>query len=276
MEEDSQEEIISIVNSIFEVSNFTKTEFSLEFRIDDIEFKSKFEGLARRMENMSFVCRLEEIDGHRVEQIDAAITKANATKGVPTMIISRTVKGKSLEHMEDNPIWHGKAPASDIVPIINLELDSQFMIAPSIIAGDMTNLENEIKRCVSGRADYIHLDVMDGQFVPNKTFDHLKIKELRPLTVIPFDTHLMINEPVKHIRDYIDAGSDIITVHAEVTDESSFGEIHDLLKQNQIGIGFAINPDTELLALLQYLQVVDENHHQVQQTIHHERLLILH
>jgi transketolase len=56
----------------------------------------------------------------------------------------------------------------------------------------------------------------------------------------------MINEPVKHVKDYIDAGSDIITVHAEVTDESSFGEIHDLLKQNQVGVGFAINPDTEL------------------------------
>jgi transketolase len=97
-----------------------------------------------------------------------------------------------------------------------------------------------------GRADYIHLDVMDGQFVPTKTFDHLKIKELRPLTVIPFDTHLMINNPEKHIQNYIDAGSDIVTVHAEVTDESSFGEIHDVLKQNQIGVGFAINPETEL------------------------------
>jgi len=110
----------------------------------------------------------------------------------------------------------------------------------------MTNLENEVKRCISGRADYIHLDVMDGQFVPTKTFDHVKIKELRPLTVIPFDSHLMINDPVKHVGNYIDAGSDIITVHAEVTDESSFGEIHDLLKQNQVGIGFAINPDTDL------------------------------
>ncbi|KAF6246880.1 ribulose phosphate epimerase [Nitrosopumilus sp. b3] len=194
----------------------------------------------------SFGWNVIEIDGHRVEQISAAITKANATKGVPTMIISRTIKGKSVEHMEDNPQWHGKAPDSDVVPIINSELDSQFMIAPSIIAGDMTNLENEIKRCVSGRADYIHLDVMDGQFVSTKTFDHNKIKELRPLTVIPFDSHLMINEPVKHVQDYIDAGSDIITVHAEVTDESSFGEIHDLLKQNQVGVGFAINPDTEI------------------------------
>ncbi|MFB5620042.1 MAG: transketolase, partial [Nitrosopumilus sp.] len=97
----------------------------------------------------SFGWNVIEIDGHRIEQIDAAIAKANATKGVPTIIISRTIKGKSIEHMEDNPQWHGKAPDSDVVPMINLELDSQFMISPSIIAGDMTNLENEIKRCVS-------------------------------------------------------------------------------------------------------------------------------
>ena len=194
----------------------------------------------------SFGWNVIEIDGHRIEQIDAAITKAKATKGMPTIIISRTVKGKSVEHMEDNPQWHGKAPDSNVVPIINDELDSQFMIAPSIIAGDMTNLENEIKRCVSGKASYIHLDVMDGQFVPNKTFDSTKIKELRPLTVIPFDSHLMINDPLKHVRDYVDAGSDIITVHAEVTDESSFGEIHDILRQNQVGVGLAINPDTSL------------------------------
>ncbi|EGG41934.1 ribulose-phosphate 3-epimerase [Candidatus Nitrosarchaeum limnium SFB1] len=194
----------------------------------------------------SFGWNVIEIDGHRIEQIDAAITKANSTKGIPSIIIARTIKGKGVEHMEDNPQWHGKAPDSDVVPLINLELDSQFMIAPSIIAGDMNNLENEVKRCVAGRADYIHLDVMDGQFVQTKTFDHRKIKELRPLTVIPFDTHLMINEPVKHVREYVDAGSDIITIHAEVCNESSFGEIHDLLKQHQVGVGLAINPDTEL------------------------------
>ncbi|MDX1441644.1 MAG: ribulose-phosphate 3-epimerase [Nitrosopumilaceae archaeon] len=194
----------------------------------------------------SFGWNVLEIDGHRIEQIDSAISKALATKGVPTIIISRTIKGKSVEHMEDNPAWHGKAPDNDVVPLINLELDSQFMIAPSIIAGDMTNLENEVKRCVNGRADYIHLDVMDGNFVPAKTFDHKKIKELRPLTVIPFDSHLMISEPEKHVRDYVEAGSDIVTVHAEVCDESSFGEIHDLLKQNQVGVGLAINPDTDL------------------------------
>ena len=194
----------------------------------------------------SFGWNVIEINGHRVEQIDAAITKAKTTKGMPTIIISRTVKGKSIEHMEDNPQWHGKAPDSDVVPVILDELDSQFMIAPSIISGDMNNLENEVKRCVSGRSDYIHLDVMDGKFVPNKTFDHNKIKELRSFTVIPFDSHLMITEPERHIKDYIAAGSDIITVHAEVTDENSFGEIHDVLKQHQVGVGLAINPDTDL------------------------------
>jgi transketolase len=194
----------------------------------------------------SFGWNVIEVDGHRIEQISNAIDRAKKIKGLPTIIIARTIKGKAVEHMEDNPQWHGKAAKPEFVPIIEQELESQFMIAPSIIAGDMTNLEKEIKRCVVGRADYIHLDVMDGQFVPNKTFDHIKIKQLRPLTVIPFDTHLMINEPVKYVKDYIDAGSDIITVHTEVCNESSFGEIHDLLKSNQVSIGLAINPDTEL------------------------------
>ena len=194
----------------------------------------------------SFGWNVIEVDGHRIEQISNAIDRAKKIKGLPTIIIARTIKGKAVEHMEDNPQWHGKAAKPEFVPIIEQELESQFMIAPSIIAGDMTNLEKEIKRCVDGRADYIHLDVMDGQFVPNKTFDYIKIKQLRPLTVIPFDTHLMINEPVKYVRDYIDAGSDIITVHTEVCNESSFGEIHDLLKSNQVSIGLAINPDTEL------------------------------
>ncbi|HSD04607.1 MAG TPA: ribulose-phosphate 3-epimerase [Nitrosopumilaceae archaeon] len=187
-----------------------------------------------------------EIDGHRVEQITKAVKSALQTKGTPSIIVSRTVKGKGVEHMEDNPKWHGVAPNPKIAPIIDLELDCQFLISPSIIAGDMTNLENEVKRATHGRADFIHLDVMDGQFVQNTTFDHNKIKELRSITSIPFDAHLMINEPVKHVRNYVEAGSDIITVHAEVCNESSFGEIHDVLRANDVSVGLAINPDTEL------------------------------
>lgn len=187
-----------------------------------------------------------EIDGHRIEQIEKAINTALQAKGTPSIIVARTIKGKSVEHMEDNPKWHGVAPNPQISPIIDLELDCQFLISPSIIAGDMTNLENEVKRATHGRSDFIHLDVMDGIFVPNKTFDYEKIKQLRPITPIPFDTHLMINEPVKYVKNYVDAGCDIITVHAEVCDESSFGEIHDILRSNGVGVGLAINPDTEL------------------------------
>ncbi len=194
----------------------------------------------------SFGWNVLEIDGHRIEQISKAVNSALQTKGAPTIIISRTIKGKSVEHMEDNPKWHGVAPNPQMSPIIDLELDCQFLISPSIIAGDMMNLENEVKRASLARADFIHLDVMDGVFVPNTTFDHEKIKQLRPITPIPFDTHLMITEPVKHVKNYVDAGSDIITVHAEVCDESSFGEIHDILRSNSVSVGLAINPDTEL------------------------------
>ena len=194
----------------------------------------------------SFGWNVLEINGHRIEQISKAVNSALQTKGTPTIIVSRTIKGKSVEHMEDNPKWHGVAPNPEISPIIDLELDCQFLISPSIIAGDMTNLENEVKRDALARTDFIHLDVMDGMFVPNKTFDYEKIKQLRPITPIPFDTHLMINEPVKYVKNYVDAGCDIITVHAEVCDESSFGEIHDILRSNEVSSGLAINPDTEL------------------------------
>ena len=77
-----------------------------------------------------------EIDGHRIEQISDALHQAKKTKGVPTIIIARTIKGKAVEHMEDNPAWHGKAPAPDLAPIVKSELGMQFSIASmKIIAG---------------------------------------------------------------------------------------------------------------------------------------------
>lgn len=187
-----------------------------------------------------------EIDGHRIEQIDDAVRHARSVKGLPTIIIARTIKGKGVEHMEDNPQWHGKAASPDVVPLIHQEIDSQFMIAPSIIAGNMSDLAGEVKRCVAGRADYIHLDVMDGKFVPATTFDHGVISELRPLTTIPFDAHLMIEDPEQQVGQYVQAGCDIITVHAEVCDGASFGRIHEYLQKNRVGTGLAINPDTEI------------------------------
>ena len=185
-----------------------------------------------------------EVDGHRIEQLDGALRRALAHRGGPVIIISRSVKGRGVEHMEDNPQWHGKAPSHQTVPIILRELESQAAVAPSIIAGDMTRLDREVSRCQDAGADYVHLDVMDGEFVPNTTFDHAKIRELRPITDIPFDTHLMISKPVRRVRRYAEAGSDIITVHAEACDASEFGEILDYLHSNDVGAGIAVNPAT--------------------------------
>lgn len=194
----------------------------------------------------AFGWNVMEVDGHRIEQIDTAISKAKQVSGQPTIIIARTIKGKGVQHMEDNPQWHGKAPSPTMVPIILDELKSQTAMAPSIIAGDMTRLDLEVKRCDGAGPDCIHMDVMDGIFVPVVTFGHEKLRELRPLTDIPFDSHLMISEPVKHVKKYAEAGSDIITVHAEACDVSEFGEIHDYLKSVNVGVGIAVNPETSI------------------------------
>lgn len=194
----------------------------------------------------SFGWNVIDIDGHKIEQIDKAIKESKKTKNTPTIIIAHTIKGKGIKHMEQNPNWHGQAPKHEFLPIINTELELQFMISPSIIAGSSIDLEHKIKACEDAKADCIHLDVMDGIFVKNKTFNFKKIKELRKITTLPFDVHLMISNPLTHMKKYIDAGSDIISVHAESCNESSFGEIHDMLINNNVGIGLAINPETQL------------------------------
>ena len=187
-----------------------------------------------------------EIDGHRIEQVSDALRRAGQARGVPTAIVARTVKGNGVEHMADNPAWHGRAPKPQIAPLVDDELDSQTMVAPSIIAGDMADLAGEVARCDRGGADYVHLDVMDGKFVPATTFGADKVAELRPLTLLPFDVHLMIAEPARQIAPYVDAGADIVTVHAEVCDEAAFGEMHDALRAAGVGVGLAINPATDL------------------------------
>jgi transketolase len=187
-----------------------------------------------------------EIDGHKVEQIIDALNKTSSVQDKPTIIIANTIKGNGIKHMANVPQWHGKAPPNKHTPLLLEELDSEFLIAPSIIAGRRENYEEKVRAAERGGADIIHLDVMDGKFVPNITFFAETIKKLRHITSLPFDAHLMIENPLEHIDEYIDARCDIITVHAEACDENIFTQINHKLLSNGISPGIAINPSTDL------------------------------
>ncbi len=195
---------------------------------------------------LAFNWNVIEINGHKVEQIIDALNKAKNVKEKPTIIIANTIKGNGIKHMANSPQWHGKAPPSKQLPILFEELEGEVFIAPSIIAGEKENYEEKIRRAETNDADMIHLDVMDGKFVPNITFFADTIKKLRPVTRLPFDAHLMIEKPLDHVDEYIDAGCDIITVHVETCKEDEFLIINDKLLTNGISPGIAINPDTEV------------------------------
>ena len=111
---------------------------------------------------------------------------------------------------------------------------SSIKIAPSILSADFSQLGNEIKRLEDGGADMIHVDVMDGHFVPNLTIGPSVIKALRNYTKLPFDVHLMIAPVHKYIKNYAEAGADIITIHPEATDnlKQSINHIKKLRKKS--------------------------------------------
>jgi transketolase len=194
---------------------------------------------------IAFNWNVIEIDGHRVEQVIDAVNKSLEVKGKPTIIIANTVKGYGVKHMTNNPQWHGKAPPRRQTPILLEELECEFMIAPSIIAGGKENYEEKIRNAERGGADMIHLDVMDGKFVPNFTFLADTIGKLRKITSMPFDAHLMIEDPASAIDEYIDARCDIVTVHAEACTPQEFAEMSKKLILKGISPGLAINPATE-------------------------------
>ena len=131
----------------------------------------------------------------------------------------------------------------------------KIQISPSILSADFSQLGNEIKRLEEGGADMIHVDVMDGHFVPNLTIGPPAIKALRNYTKLPFDVHLMISPVHKYIKDYANAGADIITIHPEATDNlvNSINHIKELKKK----VGVALNPDTEIDVIINLLDQID-------------------
>ena len=131
----------------------------------------------------------------------------------------------------------------------------KIQISPSILSADFSQLGNEIKRLEDGGADMIHVDVMDGHFVPNLTIGPPVIKSLKKHSTILFDVHLMISPVHKYIEVYAKAGADIITIHPEATDnlKSSISKIKELNKK----VGISLNPETKIDVITEYLHEVD-------------------
>ena len=131
----------------------------------------------------------------------------------------------------------------------------KIQISPSILSADFSQLGNEIKKLEEGGADLIHVDVMDGHFVPNLTIGPPVIKALRKYTKLPFDVHLMISPVHKYIKNFADAGSDIITIHPEATKDLKESIL--LIKELNKKVGISLNPNTEINVIESQLNNID-------------------
>ncbi len=128
-------------------------------------------------------------------------------------------------------------------------------IAPSILSADFSQLTEEIQKVEEAGADLIHLDVMDGHFVPNLTFGPPVIASIRKVTRLPFDVHLMIEKPERSIQAFVDAGSDFITVHAEA--EIHLNRTIAFIKEKGLKAGVSINPATPLCLIEEIIRDID-------------------
>ena len=131
----------------------------------------------------------------------------------------------------------------------------KIQISPSILSADFSQLGSEIKKLEEGGADLIHVDVMDGHFVPNLTIGPPVIKSLRKYTNLPFDVHLMISPVHKYIKNFSDAGSDIITIHPEATEDVK--DSIDLIKSLGKKVGLSLNPDTPIEIIENYFEEIN-------------------
>jgi ribulose-phosphate 3-epimerase len=130
-------------------------------------------------------------------------------------------------------------------------------VAPSILSADFSCLDREIKKIELAGADMIHIDVMDGHFVPNITIGPVVVKYIRKVTKLPLDVHLMIEKPQKFIDAFVAAGSNMITLHIETINTTNFKLQAAHLKKKNIKVGISLNPATPLTKIKELLQYVD-------------------
>ena len=133
---------------------------------------------------------------------------------------------------------------------------NKIIIAPSILSSDFANLESEIKKLEKNGADWVHVDVMDGHFVPNLTIGAPVVKALRRVTNIPLDVHLMIENPEKYIQDFALAGSDIITFHYEAS-KNNVDDLIAMIRSYGKKVGISIKPKTKVSEIEKYIKDVD-------------------
>ena len=131
------------------------------------------------------------------------------------------------------------------------------LVSPSILSSDFSSLYEDVLSVKMAGADWIHYDVMDGHFVNNISFGALIIKSIAKRVGLFCDVHLMIEEPLKYINDFIDAGASLVTVHLETIDDKKFEEFLNICHKNNVKVGLSIKPNTDVKKLDKYLKNID-------------------
>ncbi len=134
-------------------------------------------------------------------------------------------------------------------------MDKNIKIAPSILAANALSLGEDVKKVEDAGAEYLHIDIMDGHFVPNLSFSPDTVRALRKVSNLVFDVHLMISEPRKYIRQFAEAGADIITIHKETTDDAS--EMADFIHSFGVKAGISVKPETDIESIRGFIDKYD-------------------
>lgn len=134
---------------------------------------------------------------------------------------------------------------------------TKIIVSPSILSADFANLERDIQLVENNGADWIHVDVMDGHFVPNITIGIPVVKSIKKITKLPLDVHLMIENPEKYIKDFANAGADILTFHYEAVKKENIKNLISEIKELGVKAGLSIKPKTQPEEIFKFLQDLD-------------------